>query len=398
MRRNGPPQASPRFVWTASTEARITEATRRTRPRLTRPVAPMGIHRRALRRRRRPVGADLRGPPFIRGNTISVSVNRMPRIGAPWAQTGPAVPYETEQVRCMTECDHGEADAPGLVSAEMLSQELASPDAPVVLDARFVLDQGPKYEEYVGGHIPTSLFVDFDRELSGPRNPRIGHYPLPDVSSLQESVREWGLGPDTNVVAYAGYTGISAGRLGWLLQWAGHRRVRLLDGGLQAWVRLGYPLNEGPEIPAGGGTFSVRPSSSPTVTAQEAILFGELGQLLDVRARSQFNLTTPDPAKHGRRPGRIPGAANVPSTALHRRNGLARRRNEIHTILEDVGVDPRRPVAVYCGGGVASAWATYVLRSVGIDARFFSASWSEYVLDPDHPIEVAPGSTHSRST
>lgn len=260
----------------------------------------------------------------------------------------------------------------------------------LLIDARFTLEEGPLPGEYRAGHIPGAIFADLERELAGPQIPSVGSYPVPEAGAFERTARSWGLRDDTDVVSYAGYTGISAGRLSWLLRWFGHERVRVLDGGLRAWKRRGYPLVPGETALAGTGTFTARPGSLPVIDAAAAIELGRHGQLIDVRARSQYRLKVSDPARPDRFPGRIPGAVNVPSTSLHHRNGLLRSPGNIAGILADAGVDVGERVGVYCGGGVASAWAAFTLRAIGIDAAFFTASWSEYVADPSLPVELGP--------
>lgn len=282
-----------------------------------------------------------------------------------------------------------ESAVPGFIPVDELAA-LVQRQAPIVLlDARFTLSDGPLPDEYQAGHIPGAIYVDLARELSGPQEPSVGSYPVPEAGDFERSARGWGLDNSTDVVAYAGYTGISAGRLSWLLQWFGHERVRILDGGLQAWERRGYPLVPGKAPSAKTGKFTARSGAVPVVDVREAIAFGRKGQLVDVRARGQYRLKRPDPAR-GYVPGRIPGAVSIPSTSLHHRNGRLRPAGEIAAVLAGQGVDPGRPVAVYCGGGVASAWAAFTLRAIGIDAALFAASWSEYVADPALPVEVEP--------
>jgi thiosulfate/3-mercaptopyruvate sulfurtransferase len=277
---------------------------------------------------------------------------------------------------------------PGFIPVDELAA-LVQRRAPILLvDARFTLDEGSLPDEYLAGHIPGAVYVDLARELSGSRLLSNGGYPLPEAADFERAARSWGLDDSTDVVAYAGYTGISAGRLSWLLRWFGHERVRVLDGGLQAWERRGYPLAAGRVPPAGTGSFAARPGGVPVVDAVGAIEFGRQGQLIDVRARTQYLLKVPDPDRGLFFPGRIPGSVNIPSTRLHHRNGRLRSAGDIGGTLAGLGVDAGRPVAVYCGGGVASAWAAFALRAVGIDAALFAASWSEYVADPALPVEV----------
>lgn len=279
------------------------------------------------------------------------------------------------------------AERLAFVTADRLQAELSGGRPPLLLDVRFTLEDGPRYDEYLAGHLPGARFVDLERELSGPRIPGLGHYPLPSAEAFTESARSWGLSADSEIVAYAGYTGISAGRMAWLLHWFGHRRVRILNGGLHAWIQGGFPLVTESVPPAVRGDFtpSVGVQVASTAKAQE---LGHQSQLLDVRARSQFTLKQPDPQRANRRPGRIPGAVNVPATSFHRRNGLLRSGDEILDILERHKIDTAQSVGVYCGGGVASAWAAQVLRVVGVDALLFAASWSEYAGDSRLPVEV----------
>lgn len=259
----------------------------------------------------------------------------------------------------------------------------------VLLDVRFTLDEGSLRDEYLSGHIPGAIFVDTDRELSGPGTPSVGSYPVPDPAVFAAAARSWGLSKNSEVIAYSGYTGISAGRLAWLLRWFGHDRVRILDGGLRAWEQRGYPLLAGPVSAASAGDFGAAPGGIPVADVADVLEFGARGQLLDVRARRRYRQTEPDPPEYGgRRCGRIPGAVNIPSTSLHARDGRVRSREEIAGLLAGQGVDPRQPVAVYCGGGIASAWAAFTLRAAGIDAALFAASWAEYVADEALPVEV----------
>jgi thiosulfate/3-mercaptopyruvate sulfurtransferase len=279
---------------------------------------------------------------------------------------------------------------PGFIAVDELAALVQRQVPFLLLDARFTLEEGPLPDEYSAGHIPGAIFVDLERDLAGPQLPWVGSYPLPRAAAFERTARAWGLDDGTDIVAYAGYKGISAGRLSWLLRWFGHERVRILDGGLQSWRRRGYPLASGETGPARTGKFTARPGSVPVIGAAEAIELGRRGQLLDVRARSQYRLRPSDPARGDQHPGRIPGAVNTPSTSLHHRNGLLRTAGDIAALLAGAGVDTGKRVGVYCGGGVASAWAAFALRSVGVDAAFFTASWSEYVADPSLPVEIEP--------
>ena len=102
-------------------------------------------------------------------------------------------------------------------------------------------------------------------------------------------------------------------RLWWLLRWIGHDFVRVLDGGLAAWIAAGGEVEAGPDEPAvpASTPLAARPGSMPTVTAAE-ILGGEVGLLVDARAGERYHgeVEPVDPVA-----GHIPGAVNVPAAA-----------------------------------------------------------------------------------
>ena len=159
------------------------------------------------------------------------------------------------------------ASAP-LVSAAQLAAELAGPAAPTVLDCRWELAGGADRDGYDRGHLPGAVFVDLDRDLSGPPGPG-GRHPLPAPGAFQAVMRRAGVGHDRPVVAYDQGQPGGAARAWWLLGWFGHPGARVLDGGLPAWVAAGLPLTT--EVPdPDPGDFTARPGGRALLDAAGA--------------------------------------------------------------------------------------------------------------------------------
>src|SRR5690606_31026269 len=105
-------------------------------------------------------------------------------------------------------------------------------------------DQGRR--DYLQAHIPGALFLDVERDLSGPVGRHGGRHPLPDPGELAARLRRAGLNQGDTAVVYDDGSGMSAPRAWWLLGYLGLERVAVLNGGFAAWTRR--------ELPTTGGT------------------------------------------------------------------------------------------------------------------------------------------------
>jgi len=259
-----------------------------------------------------------------------------------------------------------------LITAPELAAALASDRPAVVLDVRWRLGGPPGHEDYLLGHVPGAVYVDLDSELAAPGEPTDGRHPLPSVDALQASARRWGISDGDEVVVYDGEGDLSAARAWWLLRWAGHPAVRLLDGALPAWVAAGLPLATD-EVTPTPGTVTLSGDALPTLTADEAGAFD--GVLLDARAPERFRgeVEPVDP-----KAGHIPGAVSAPTAANLADDGRFRSPDELRRRFAAVGADGSRPVGAYCGSGVNAAHEVAALAIVGVDAALYPGSWSQW--------------------
>ena len=204
-----------------------------------------------------------------------------------------------------------QADA-HLVSVTALADQLYAPDICIV-DCRFdLLQPAAGRSQWCAGHIPGARYAHLDDDLAARRGPATGRHPLPDAADFAARLADWGITPATRVIAYDAAGGALAARLWWLLRWAGHQRVALLDGGLPAWTAAGLPLETGAVTPGTKVTtpYPVRPGGVPTVTTAELQRRLAAGvTLLDARDSQRFaGVTEPIDA----RAGHVPGARNWP--------------------------------------------------------------------------------------
>lgn len=250
-----------------------------------------------------------------------------------------------------------------------------------MLDVRYRMGGPPGPDEYAKGHLPGARYVDLDAELAAPPGAR-GRHPLPDPADFTAAMRRAGVDQDRDVVVYDDWNGWGSARAWWLLRWAGHRRVRVLDGGLAAWTAAGQPLST--EEPAPGeGDFTASPGAMPLLDADRAAELARRGVLLDARAPERYRGETEpiDPVA-----GHIPGAVNAPTTDNVAPDGRFRPAADLAARFTALGADPAAEVGVYCGSGVSAAHEVLALATAGVPAALYVGSWSEWTTDPTRPV------------
>jgi thiosulfate/3-mercaptopyruvate sulfurtransferase len=255
------------------------------------------------------------------------------------------------------------------VSVAELASLVTGPRPPVLLDVRDATGGA--------GHIPGAVNVDLPTQLAGPPAGPAGRRPLPDIGELQWLARSWGIDDGDAVVVYDNVAGTRAGRAHWVLRWAGLTDVRILDGGLGAWVAGGHRLGTAASVPS-PGTVTLTAGNLPELTADGAAEYAAAGRLFDARDTARYAA------------GHIPGAVSAPTRDNLDGQGLLRDADTLRRRFAGLGIDGSRPVGLYCGGGVAAAHQAAVLRSIGIDAALFVGSFSAWSADPARPVAPAP--------
>jgi thiosulfate/3-mercaptopyruvate sulfurtransferase len=270
------------------------------------------------------------------------------------------------------------------VSTEELATMLGGTARPVVLDVRWRLAGPPARADYETAHVPGAVFVDLDTELAAAPGSD-GRHPLPDPVALRSVLRAAGIGADTPVVAYDDRDGSVAARAWWLLRWAGHHEVAVLDGGYAAWIGEGRPVTANIPIP-GPGDIVVTPGGMPVLDADRAAGVARDGVLLDARAPQRYrgDVEPVDP-----RAGHVPGARNAPFAGHIGPDGRWLPPAELADRFTRLGVSPDVPVGTYCGSGVTASSVVLAVEVSGVLAEpmpLYAGSWSNWSADPSRPV------------
>lgn len=279
-----------------------------------------------------------------------------------------------------------------LVSIDALRAHLHDP-AWVVVDCRFRLTEPAAGRRlYDAGHIPGARYADLDLDLAAPITPNTGRHPLPDRQTFARCLGAWGIGANTQVVAYDDAGGAIAARLWWLLRWVGHEASAVLDGGIGAWIASEGALET--TMPAIDAVcFTPCVDAMPHVDASFVtthVLGASTALLLDARSPDRFRgVHEPiDPVK-----GHVPGALNRP---FERNLGADGRFLSPPALAQAFGAVlgniAARDVVHMCGSGVTACHNLLAMEIAGLTgSRLYPGSWSEWIRDPARPIATEAG-------
>ncbi len=295
-----------------------------------------------------------------------------------------------------------------LISVEALQALMASGQPLRVFDCSFDLMKPQAGQaQYLEAHIPGAVYANLDTALSARHgvNPAKtgaeavittsgadapasgGRHPLPNREKFAMWLSSVGFGNEMQAVVYDRNGANYCGRLWWMLKWAGHARVAVLDGGLQAWQAAGGAISSGEEPAHFQANFLLAPPLARLVDA--GAVSQQLGRpaqtLIDARANPRFKgeVEPLDPVA-----GHIPGALNRPFSQNLSPDGkfkpAAQLKAEFETLLG--GRDPAT-VVHHCGSGVSAVPNLIAMEVAGLGSTaLYAGSWSDWCSDPDRPV------------
>ncbi len=284
-----------------------------------------------------------------------------------------------------------------LVTTDWLQHHLGS-DGLMVIDIRGYVkskpvgdtgqqlaDYLPATDEYLAGHIPGAVFIDWTTDITDPDDPVKAQLAPPD--RFREAMESRGIGDETDVVVVDHAGGHFATRMWWDLRYYGHDRVAVLDGGFNKWAAEGKPTTEVVPSPAPATFTPMVPDPSKRATVDDIAKATQDGGLRIVDARDAKTFS--GEVWRGARAGHIPTAINMPSADLFNADGTWKSIDDLTEVIVAAGIDPTVKTAAYCNGGVTATAVLFALDRTG-NANWtnYDGSWNEWSEREDLPVET----------
>jgi thiosulfate/3-mercaptopyruvate sulfurtransferase len=246
----------------------------------------------------------------------------------------------------------------------------------VLIDASNGKDTKASYEVK---HLASALFVDMNTQLADMHDDlsQGGRHPLPSIANFSKTLAELGISKESHVVIYDDKNGANAAsRFWWMLKSVGHEKVQVLNGGLQAAEKIGFPINGDKIIPKKVESYLIEKWQLPLSNIEEVEKVSEDKNYIVVDVRDSVRY------RGEKEPidliaGHIPGTINAPFIENLDENGMMLSpQTKYQTIFKDT---PTENIIFHCGSGVTACQSLLSLAYAGLEIpKLYIGSWSEW--------------------
>jgi len=227
---------------------------------------------------------------------------------------------------------------------------------------------------YQRGHIPGAVNLPITL-FTNLKSRRKNGYPV-TVADAEKLLGEAGIGNNTLVVIYGNGGGKAAAGLWFALDFFGHEKMQIMNGGFRKWVKEGRPVTQDvPKVVKKKYTAKAHPENVVTLKWLKKNMRKKNVTVIDARSLNEYiGQAVPEGTSRG---GHIPGARHLEWSKLSGDLETFKSADEMRKILNKHGITKDTQVITYCNTGIGrSSFLSMALES-----------WEEWSGDPRLPIQ-----------
>ncbi|MGV6988512.1 rhodanese-like domain-containing protein [Testudinibacter sp. P80/BLE/0925] len=251
------------------------------------------------------------------------------------------------------------------------------------------VEQAQGYKQHVSG----AYHFDTDWIENGPV------WNLSDPQVIEANLLKNGIHKDKTVVLYS-ENQLAAFRVLWALKWAGVEDVRILNGGVNAWINNEFPIDTAVNIPTPISQFGTTIPAKPQLTINTARQARDKQQqeglkLVSIRAwdEHQGKISGYDYIDgKGELEGAVWGFAGTDSSNVadyYDPDGSLRNPKEIFALWETQGINKGDSLAFYCGTGWRAGIPWFMTQMAGWEnTMVYDGGWNAWQMDAKLPTKA----------
>jgi thiosulfate/3-mercaptopyruvate sulfurtransferase len=250
-----------------------------------------------------------------------------------------------------------------------------------------IIDMRTSLLDYLKGHLPNAVYLSFE-VLRVPRNGIPAQ--APDRIYLEKILGEFlSVSNDMWVVLYSEKSNPNAAYLAWTLDFLGHKKVLLLNGGWEKWILEKHPTTQ--EYPALSSKKFFGKVIRETM-AEKKWVYDRLNQrgavIVDARPPRQYSGEEGEEIRRGH----IPGAKNIfwETTLEGEEAKIWKKKEDLEKLFMESGVTKDKEIIVHCRTGGEASHVYFTLKQVlGFPkVRLYRGSWVEWSADKSMPVKT----------
>jgi len=276
---------------------------------------------------------------------------------------------------------------PAFVSIPWVQSNLEAPGITVIDGSWHMPATGRDARaEFAERALPGAVF--FDIEQVADTSADLPHT-CPTPEQFAQAMSAMGVRNTDFIVIYDTQGLFTAARVWWLFRLFGHPRVAIMEGGLPAWEAAELPTCPG-EAHSSHTEFQAATPNADMFASYEDVCRATASKeaiIFDARSAGRFSGREPEP-RPSLPSGHMPGAVNVPFNLLiDSATGGLISTDHLHKAFGTF-LSKDRPVITTCGSGVTACILALALYRLGVTARVYDGSWSEWASRPGAEVCV----------